>query len=493
MMDFLTNTNFLDQVLLLASAGADPAKHVRGISGFLGGFYVLMALLNAGAAIYWWQYGLPGSKPALAGEGTAPAITETSHGEEMEGHAHGDLKLGIIWGLVAFVFGGIFAPLAMSGSEKLVPGLPHWFQNLVDSLSGPVVYTLGTTGLLVVFFVYRRFFSQPIVAWILLNLSLLLLALALKDPDFASIVTKPDNVPIVGLVFLLGFFTWLGTYRAVQNDDRAAQGLPPLEKLDDEKVLVWPDLVYTELICMVALTAFLLMWAILLPAPLEEAASSVKTPNPSKAPWYFLGLQEMLVYFDPWYAGVVLPSMVVVGLMAIPYLDFNKKGNGYYTIAERPFSYIIFQIGFLEMWITLIILGTFLRGPNWNFFGPFEYWDSHKVEVLTNKDLSFMFWVDLLGKPMPYAPTGSGFLTQLVYIVWRELPGILVTGAYFILLPPLLAVTVFRKMFVKMGFLRYMIMANLLLFMMSLPIKMVLRWTVNLKYVISIPEWFLNF
>ena len=76
-----------------------------------------------------------------------------------------------------------------------------------------------------------------------------------------------------------------------------------MEKLDNEKILVWPDLVYTELICMIALTAFLIFWAIALPAPLEEAASSVKTPNPSKAPWYFLGLQEMLVYYDPWMAG----------------------------------------------------------------------------------------------------------------------------------------------------------------------------------------------
>ena len=154
----------------------------------------------------------------------------------------------------------------------------------------------------------------------------------MTDPNFAAIVTKPDNVPIVGLVFLLGFFTWLATYQAVQNDDRIEQGVPPLEKLDDEKVLVWPDLVYTELICMIALTAFLIVWAIALQAPLEEPASSVKTPNPSKAPWYFLGLQEMLVYYDPWMAGVVLPSLIVVGLMAIPYIDFNKQGNGYYTI-----------------------------------------------------------------------------------------------------------------------------------------------------------------
>ncbi len=100
------------------------------------------------------------------------------------------------------------------------------------------------------------------VGWSLLNLSLVLMGVSMVDPNFAAIVTKPDNVPIVGLVFLLGFFTWLATSKAVENDQRANEGLPPTEKLDDEKVLVWPDLVYTELICMVALTAFLLIWAI---------------------------------------------------------------------------------------------------------------------------------------------------------------------------------------------------------------------------------------
>jgi Cytochrome b(C-terminal)/b6/petD len=258
-------------------------------------------------------------------------------------------------------------------------------------------------------------------------------------------------------------------------------------------VLVWPDLVYTELICMIAATAILLAWGILLQAPLEEPASSVKTPNPSKAPWYFLGLQEMLVYYDPWYAGVVLPSLIIFGLMAIPFLDFNRKGNGYYTINERKFSYLVFQFGFLELWVTLIILGTFLRGPNWNFFGPFEYWDVHKVEVLENRDLSQYFWIDFLGRGLPKAPQGSSLWTEIGYILVREAPGIIAVLLYFILLPPLLAVTVFRKFFVKMGFLRYMLMSNLLLFMLTLPIKMVLRWTVNLKYIISIPEYFLNF
>jgi hypothetical protein len=331
------------------------------------------------------------------------------------------------------------------------------------------------------------------VAWSILNIAMVLMGLSMADENFAAIVMKPDNVPIVGLVFLLAFFTWVATKQAVVNDERIKQGLPPMEKLDDEKVLVWPDLVYTELICMVAVSAFLLFWAIFLPAPLEEPASSVKTPNPSKAPWYFLGLQEMLVYFDPWYAGVVLPSLVVFGLMAMPYLDFNKKGNGYYSIEERKFSYLTYQFGFFVLWITLIILGTFLRGPNWNFYGPFEYWTPYKVEVLNNVDLPQMFWVNLLDRPLPRPPQGAGTLTQIGYILLREAPGLVLLGAYLLLLPPLLAVTVFRGFFAKMGFIRYMIMANLMLLMLTLPIKMILRWTFNLKYIISIPELSLNF
>jgi hypothetical protein len=320
-----------------------------------------------------------------------------------------------------------------------------------------------------------------------------MLGLSMTDRDFYEIVAKPDNVPIVMLIFLLAFFTWLATHQAVENDRRMERGEPPLEKLDNEKVLVWPDLVYTELICMIALTAILIVWAILLPAPLEEAASSVKTPNPSKAPWYFLGLQEMLVYYDPWMAGIVLPVLVVVGLMAIPYLDFNKAGNGYYTIKERKFSYLVFQFGFLEMWITLIVLGTLLRGPNWNFFGPYEHWDAHKVQALSNINLSEYFWETWLGRSMPIAAAGSSMLVQIGHIVLRELPGLILVLGYFIALPPLMALTLFRKFYMRMGFIRFMIMANLLLFMASLPIKMILRWVLNLKYLIAIPEYFLNF
>ena len=90
---------------------------------------------------------------------------------------------------------------------------------------------------------FRRFFVQPMVAWAVLNLSLLVMGFSMTDENFAAIVMKPDNVPIVALVFLLGFFTWLAA-KAVENDDRLRQGLPPTEKLDNEKVLVWPDLFF---------------------------------------------------------------------------------------------------------------------------------------------------------------------------------------------------------------------------------------------------------
>ena len=467
-------------------------EHLESISGFLGQYYLALTLMNAVAAFYVW-------------------------------HKMGQVRLAIIWAVVSMGYITL-SPLAFSGNQGWVPSLDwfdfvvspllDWFvpvlvsvfgerieslkdvhgtRDLINFLAGPVVYSLGVALTLAVLFRKRRFFVRPVVAWTGLNLMLLVMGLSMADAAFASIVTKADNVPIVGLIYLLCFFTWLAAARAVENDDRMSRGLPPREKDDNEKVLVWPDLVYTEMICMIVLTAVLIVWAIVLEAPLEEPGSTVKTPNPSKAPWYFLGLQEMLVYFDPWYAGIVLPLTAVGGLMAIPYLDFNKQGNGYYTIEQRKFSYITFQFGFIIIWITLIVLGTFLRGPNWNFFGPFETWDAHKVQALSNINVSDWFWRDVMQTSLPKAPSGTGKITELAYIAQREWLGLLTVLGYFMLLPPLMATTVFRKFFVRMGFVRYMIMSNLLLMMATLPIKMVLRWTMNLKYIVYIPEYFLNF
>jgi hypothetical protein len=458
--------------------GHEPIEiFLRNISGFLGSYYLLMSVMNGVMALFVWQSGR--DRTYFRVPGTAFAFTSS-----------------ILWLVVAMIF-LLMAALGYSASPAIAPyiSMPEAVRNFVNYIMSPTWYTVGSLVLLGVLFAGRRFFVKPVVAWTLLNLSMLIMGLSMTNQDFAAIVTKQDNVPIVGLMFLLGFFTWLATYQAVQNDERLKQGLEPLEKLDSEKVLVWPDLVYTELICMVALVAFMLIWAISLQAPLEEPASAVKTPNPSKAPWYFLGLQEMLVYYDPWMAGVVLPSMVVGGLMAIPYIDFNKAGNGYYTIDQRKFAYIMFQFGFLVLWVTLIVMGTFLRGPNWNFFGPYEFWDPHKVEALNNVDLSEYWWVWALQSHRPIPPEGASALTKFGYALYREWPGIVGVVFYLSLVPPLLVVCskFFQHMFVKMGFIRYMVMTHLLLMMMLLPIKMVARWLFNLKYFIALPEYMLNF
>jgi hypothetical protein len=353
------------------------------------------------------------------------------------------------------------------------------------------IYFAVTVVAFVVMLVLRNWLAKPNVGWCLLNLSLLFLCVSLTDWDFRQIVGKPDNVPIVSMLFIVGYFTWLYFYRANENDRRRLEGRPLFEEEKNEKVLTWPDLVYTEMICMIAVTALLILWGIALQAPLEEPASAVKTPNPSKAPWYFLGLQEMLVYYDPWLAGVVFPSIIIGGMMAIPYIDFNKLGNGYYTFNERKFAVTTFMFGFLPLWVGMIILGTFLRGPNWNIFGIYEYWDVHKLEALNNVNLSEYFWYGL-GRPLPIAPAGSGLATRIGYILLRESPGFLAVFVYLGVMPMVMAITVFRKFFLRMGFVRYMVFSNLVLMMAALPLKMVLRWAANLKYFIAIPEWFFN-
>jgi hypothetical protein len=132
------------------------------------------------------------------------------------------------------------------------------------------------------------------------------------------------------------------------------------------------------------------------------------------------------------------------------------------------------------LWVILILLGTFLRGPNWNFFGPYEYWDLHKVIPLNNVNLSDIVWIQLWGTAKP------------TNILLREAPGILLCLAYFSIAPYLLYRFFFKKYFAQAGLLRFMTLAILLLFMAALPIKMVLRWTINLKYLVAIPELFFN-
>src|SRR2546422_7934307 len=355
-----------------------------------------------------------------------------------------------------------------------------FIKGLINAVADPRLFFLLAVGALALLVWKRDKIVSSAVGYTLLGFLTIFFFFGSFDPNFRLIVTKPDNVPIVGLIFLLLFFVWYSLREGVLNDRRIAAGQGPIEKAESDRVWVWPDLVYTELISLILCSVVLIVWSILLKAPLEQPANPANTPNPSKAPWYFLGLQEMLVYFDPWLAGVVLPGLIIVGLICIPYIDKNPKGNGYYTFTERKAEITIFLFGFAVLWASLIVLGTFLRGPNWNFFGPFEAWDIHKLAALTNVNLAEYIWVRLFRTGLP-----SFWLT-------REIFGILLVLLYVFVLPVILAKAWFKGYYEKMGGPRYYVGAFLFLMMMALPIKMLARWLFNLKYIVSIGEYFFN-
>ena len=230
-----------------------------------------------------------------------------------------------------------------------------------------------------------------------------------------------------------------------------------------DKVHTWPYLVRAEFISGCVLILGLTLWTVLIDAPLEEPSNPSKTPNPSKAPWYFLGLQEMLVYFDPWIAGVVLPSLIIVGLMVIPYVDINPNGNGYYTFKERPFAILTFFLGFLVLWVGFVTIGVFFRGPGWNLYMLGSYWDPHKVVAMTNQDLPY-----LLGARSELSQwlIGAGCLAA-----WFGLP-IALWGSIRN-----------RPVMKQLGFARYAIVSFLFQCMSGVVVKIILRLTLSVKYV----------
>jgi len=135
-----------------------------------------------------------------------------------------------------------------------------------------------------------------------------------------------------------------------------------------DKVNVWPHLLAVEFVALLVVTAVLIVISVIINAPLLEAANFNLTPNPSKAPWYFLGLQELLSYFDPMIAGVLIPGLIgLVGLMAIPYIDRNPSVRP----ADRKLAIMMFTF-FLMGAATLVILGSFFRGPGFNFTYPWS-------------------------------------------------------------------------------------------------------------------------
>jgi hypothetical protein len=302
-----------------------------------------------------------------------------------------------------------------------------------------------------------------------------------------TIISLPDNVPIVLLMIVVPFYTWYGLRQAFAND-RLIAGLeasPALAKTHHRKtqpwkpgwakeVHVWPFLLRIEFLAAIIVTLLLMVWSITLNAPLEEPSNPTLTMNPSKAPWYFLGLQEMLVYFDPWIAGVVMPSLIIVGLMVIPYIDANPLGSGYYTFKQRQFAILTFIFGFIVLWVTMIVIGTLIRGPGWMWFWPGTTWDHNRLEFAVNRDLPDIFGI-------------KGRITKIIF-------GAIVVGLYTVAaaigIHKLMNLTPFaRKIFKRMSLLQIVTMQIFLIIMLSLPIKILARLLFRIKYVWVTP-WF---
>ena len=145
---------------------------------------------------------------------------------------------------------------------------------------------------------------------------------------------------------------------------------PQVGRNPEDEVFSWPHLIFRELLLFLLVVASVLFLAVFWNAPLEELANPVHPPNPAKAPWYFLGLQELVSYSAFW-GGVVVPGVLVVALVLLPYLDRNRKGVGRWFARERVVANTIFTVC-LVIAIVLTIIGTLFRGPNWSWQEPWK-------------------------------------------------------------------------------------------------------------------------
>ncbi len=134
-----------------------------------------------------------------------------------------------------------------------------------------------------------------------------------------------------------------------------------------DKVHTWPHLLAAEFVAALACTAFVFIFSVFVNAPLLQLANTNLTPNPSKAPWYFLGLQELLTMFHPMVAGVTIPGVGIIALILAPYLDRNPSNKP----EDRKFVTSLMTVH-LMFWAVLVIIGSFFRGPGFNFVLPWR-------------------------------------------------------------------------------------------------------------------------
>jgi hypothetical protein len=145
------------------------------------------------------------------------------------------------------------------------------------------------------------------------------------------------------------------------------EAIQKVERQPMDRVNVWPHLMAAEFVALLVVLALLTFFSTAVDAPLRSLANFNQTPNPSKAPWYFLGLQELLRYFHPQVAGVTIPQVIIISLMAAPFIDRNPSTRP----DDRKLAIVLFSF-FMLTFAVLTIIGMFFRGPGFNFVFPWQ-------------------------------------------------------------------------------------------------------------------------
>lgn len=141
------------------------------------------------------------------------------------------------------------------------------------------------------------------------------------------------------------------------------------EPAAEDKVMVFPHLLVRHAVAVLFVLLVVMLIALFFNAPLRELANPMVTPNPDKAPWYFAALQELLSHFHPLVAGVLVPGAIILGLVALPYVDRNPSLDP----RKRQIARAAFTV-FMVLWIALTLIGFMFRGENWSWVWPWEEW-----------------------------------------------------------------------------------------------------------------------
>ena len=224
----------------------------------------------------------------------------------------------------------------------------------------------------------------------------------------------------------------------------------------DPRLPVYPDFVFKEFLAALACLLVLAWLGLVIQAPLDVPADPDFTPNPAKAPWYFLGFQEMLVYFDPWLAGVVIPALIVTGLILVPLLDNDPGNEGYYSFRRRIRATLPFTAGLLFLAV-LTAMAAWFRGSNWDWYWPWQDWSMAR-------------------------PARPNFRSLPNWLGWSSI------GIYYFM-GLLLPFAFWRSRFEKWSRIRYAVYFFLVLSMAAVIIKVLLRLLLNVRYIVQTP-WF---